>query len=156
MARQLEIYSNVEGHGIVRFSWKKRFTSTEIHREISTIYEPHAMSRPAIVKWCQQFEDGCTDLSISETEVTVQIWRLTIFTYFGKLKEHLDGRQFSNSCSKLVPGPWNDILSSRLPNISGMSAATGRLCRKIVCCLCVTLYCRTFLNKVFLTYIIRV
>ncbi|GBO12353.1 hypothetical protein AVEN_3495-1 [Araneus ventricosus] len=26
-------------------------------------YGPHAMSRPAIVRWCQQFEDGRTDLT---------------------------------------------------------------------------------------------
>ncbi|GBO22904.1 hypothetical protein AVEN_17615-1 [Araneus ventricosus] len=57
MVRQLETCSNVEVRGTVRFLWAKRFTSTEIHSEIS------AMSRPAIVKWCQQFEDGRTDLT---------------------------------------------------------------------------------------------
>ncbi|GBM67454.1 hypothetical protein AVEN_124050-1 [Araneus ventricosus] len=31
-------------------------------------YAPHAMSRPAIVKWCQQFEDGSTDLADAERQ----------------------------------------------------------------------------------------
>ncbi|GBN06724.1 hypothetical protein AVEN_119432-1, partial [Araneus ventricosus] len=38
----------------------------EIHREISAMYGPHAMSRPAMVKWWQQFEDGRTDLTDAE------------------------------------------------------------------------------------------
>ena len=60
--RQLESYSNVEVRVTIRFLWGKRFTSTEIHREILTVLGPRAMSRPAIRKWCQQFEDGCTEL----------------------------------------------------------------------------------------------
>ncbi|GBM94961.1 hypothetical protein AVEN_265274-1 [Araneus ventricosus] len=63
MMRQLETYSNVEVRGTVRFFGAKRFTSTEIHSRISAVYGPHAMSRPATVKWCQQFEDGRTDLT---------------------------------------------------------------------------------------------
>ncbi|GBO06116.1 hypothetical protein AVEN_201659-1 [Araneus ventricosus] len=48
----------------------KRFMRTEIHSEISAVYRPgkHAMSRTAIVKWCQQFEDGRTDLSDAERQ----------------------------------------------------------------------------------------
>ncbi|GBN37807.1 hypothetical protein AVEN_102211-1 [Araneus ventricosus] len=48
----------------------KRFMRTAIHSEISAVYrpEPHAMPRPAIVKWCQQFEDGRTDLSDAERQ----------------------------------------------------------------------------------------
>ncbi|GBM03579.1 hypothetical protein AVEN_203157-1 [Araneus ventricosus] len=42
--------------------------NTEIHSEISAVYGPHAMSSPAIVKWCQQFEDGRTDLTDSERQ----------------------------------------------------------------------------------------
>ncbi|GBM97566.1 hypothetical protein AVEN_143799-1 [Araneus ventricosus] len=61
---QLETYSNVEVRGTVRFLWAKCFTSGEM----SAVYEPHAMSRPAIVKWCQQFEDGCTDLTDAERQ----------------------------------------------------------------------------------------
>ena len=38
MVRQLETYSNVEVHETLRFLWTKHFMSTEIHREISTIY----------------------------------------------------------------------------------------------------------------------
>ncbi|GBL78276.1 hypothetical protein AVEN_42821-1 [Araneus ventricosus] len=68
MASQLETYSNVEVRGTVRFLWAKRFTSTEIHSGISAVYGPHAMSRPTIVKWCQQFEDGRTDLTDAERQ----------------------------------------------------------------------------------------
>ncbi|GBL91783.1 hypothetical protein AVEN_185542-1 [Araneus ventricosus] len=68
MVRQLETYSNVEVRGTVSFLWAKRFTSTEIHSEISAVFGPHAMSRPAIVKWCQQFEDDRTDLTDAERQ----------------------------------------------------------------------------------------
>ena len=66
MARQLETYSSVEVPWTVHFLWAKRFTSTEIHREISVEYGPHAMLRPVIVKWCQQFEVGRTHLINAE------------------------------------------------------------------------------------------
>ena len=46
--------------------------STVIHREITTVYEPHPMSHPAIVKWYQQFEDGFIDLTVLERKITVQ------------------------------------------------------------------------------------
>ena len=68
MARQLQIYSNVEVRATVRFLWAKHFTSTEIHREISTVYGLRAMSRSAIVKCCQIFEGGRTDLTDAERE----------------------------------------------------------------------------------------
>ncbi|GBM32174.1 hypothetical protein AVEN_136724-1 [Araneus ventricosus] len=68
MVGQLETYSNVEVRGSVRFSWAKRFTNTEIHSEVSAVYVPHAMSRPAVVKWCQQFEDCRTNLTDVERQ----------------------------------------------------------------------------------------
>ena len=52
----------------VRFLWAKRFTSTKIHRDISTVYGPHAVLCPAIVKWYQQIKDGRTDLTNAERE----------------------------------------------------------------------------------------
>ena len=52
MVRQLETYSNAEVRRTVRLLRAKHFKITEIHREISTVYGPHAMSRSAIVKWC--------------------------------------------------------------------------------------------------------
>ena len=48
---------------IVRFLNANCFTSTEIHCEISTVYESYAMLFPDIVKWCQQFQDGRIDLT---------------------------------------------------------------------------------------------
>ena len=72
MARQLETYFKVEAHGTVRFLLTERFTSTEIRRDVSTAYGLHSMSRPGIVKCCQQFEDGYTFLTVLEREVTVQ------------------------------------------------------------------------------------
>ncbi|GBM11232.1 hypothetical protein AVEN_198927-1 [Araneus ventricosus] len=68
MALQLETYSNVEVHGTVRFLWTKLFMSMEIHYQISAAYGSHAMSCPAIAKWCQQFEDGRTDLTYAERQ----------------------------------------------------------------------------------------
>ena len=46
----------------------KHFTSTEIHPGISSVYGPHQTSSPAIVKWCQMFEYGRTDLTNAEIE----------------------------------------------------------------------------------------
>lgn len=66
MARRLEIYFNVEVRGIARLLWAKNYTSTEIYCEISAVYGPHAVLRPAIVKQCQQLEDGRTDLTGAE------------------------------------------------------------------------------------------
>ncbi|GBL85944.1 hypothetical protein AVEN_63249-1 [Araneus ventricosus] len=68
MVRQLENDSNVELHGTVQFLWAKPFTGTEIHSVTSAVYGPHAMSRPAVVKWCQQLEDGRTDLTDAERQ----------------------------------------------------------------------------------------
>ncbi|GBL93444.1 hypothetical protein AVEN_59653-1 [Araneus ventricosus] len=68
MVLQLETHSNVEVRGTVGVLWAKRFTSTEIDSGISAVYGPHAMSHPAIVKWCQQFEDGRTDLNDAERQ----------------------------------------------------------------------------------------
>ena len=42
------------------------FTNTEIYREISTVNGLHAMSLPAILKFCQMFEDGRTHLIDAE------------------------------------------------------------------------------------------
>ena len=50
------------------FLWAKHFTNTEMHSELSTKYGSHSMSRPAIVKWCQIFEDCHTYLTDAERE----------------------------------------------------------------------------------------
>ena len=62
--RQLKTYYNVEVHGTVRFLLAKRFKKTEIHHEISAVHGQHTVLHPVIVKWCQQFEDGCKDLTV--------------------------------------------------------------------------------------------
>lgn len=56
MACQLETYSNVEVRGKSTFMRTNHSTSTGINHETSAVHESHAMSRPAIVKWWQQFE----------------------------------------------------------------------------------------------------
>ncbi|GBN86535.1 hypothetical protein AVEN_61581-1 [Araneus ventricosus] len=88
MVRQLETYSSVEVRGTVRFLSTKHFTSTEIHSEVSAVYGPHVMSRPVIVKWCQHFEDGRTDLTDAERQ-----GRITVSKHirYGAL----DGRHYS-------------------------------------------------------------
>ena len=63
---QLETYSSSEVHGALSFFVGKMLLSTEIHREILSVYRPYALSRLAIVKWYQQFEDGCTDITVFE------------------------------------------------------------------------------------------
>ncbi|GBN36458.1 hypothetical protein AVEN_114312-1 [Araneus ventricosus] len=63
MVRNLDTYSKVQVRGTARFLWAKRFKSREIHCEVSAVYGPHVMLRPAIVKWGLQFEDGRTDLT---------------------------------------------------------------------------------------------
>ena len=68
MARQLENYSNGEIRWIVCFLWAKHFTNTDTHCETSTVHGPHGISCPAIVKWCQMFQDGRTDLVDAERE----------------------------------------------------------------------------------------
>lgn len=68
MARQQETYCSAYFNVGVCVLWAKCFTSTKIDHEILAVYEPHAMSRPTIVKWCQWFEDGCTDLTNAESQ----------------------------------------------------------------------------------------
>ena len=46
----------------------KRIKSTQIHCEISAVYEPYAKSSPAIGKWLQQFENVRTDIIDAERE----------------------------------------------------------------------------------------
>lgn len=72
MVHQLDTYSNVEVSGEVSFPRAKRFASTEIHLEILTTYNveygPRKIPRIAIVKWCQQLEDGHTDLTDAKVQ----------------------------------------------------------------------------------------
>lgn len=63
MSRQLQSCSKIEVRGTIRFLWAKRLNCTEIHREICSVYGEHTVSRPAIAKWCKQFENGRTDLT---------------------------------------------------------------------------------------------
>ena len=63
MACQRETYSKGEIRETPRFLWAKRLNYTDIHREILAVYGPNAISRPAIVKWCQQVDQGRTDLN---------------------------------------------------------------------------------------------
>ena len=102
MARQLETYSNIEVRLTVHFLWAKRFTNTEIHREISIVHGPRAISRATIMKWCQKFGNGRTDLTdagrkVNNSEHPVYGSDLALWNFhvFGELKEHLGGKQFS-------------------------------------------------------------
>ena len=164
MTRQLETYINVEVRWTICFLCKKLFTSTEIHCEISTVYGSHPMSRKVIVKCCQQFEDGRTDLTDAERKgrlttasiyLTVSTWRPVIFTRLENSKNIWVEGNFPTmaSCFKLAPGQRSDILSLRHRMIGRtfrqISAATERLCREIVCSMCVMLYCSLLLNQVF-------
>ena len=63
ITRQLETYSKGEVRGTIRFLWAKRLNCTDIHGEILAVYGPNAIPRPAIVKWCLQFDQGRTDVN---------------------------------------------------------------------------------------------
>lgn len=77
------------------------------------------------------------------------------FHVIGKQKEHLkiifQQCLGSGSFPKLALRPMSDVISSGNRMISAtfrqISAANGRLRREIMCCMCVILYCRVFLNK---------
>ena len=43
--------------------WAKRLNCTDIHSDILAVYGPYAISRPAIVIWCEQFDQGRTDVN---------------------------------------------------------------------------------------------
>ena len=63
MTRQLETYFNVEIRWTVGFFVGKTLNEYRVHRDISTVYGLHAISTPAIVKWCQMLEDSSTNLT---------------------------------------------------------------------------------------------
>lgn len=55
MARKLYSYSELEIRGTVHFLWVC-LNCTEIHLEIVRVYVKHAISRIAVMQWCEQFE----------------------------------------------------------------------------------------------------
>jgi len=68
MSRQLQIASKVEMRAVIRFLWAKRFNCTEIYGQFHEVYGENAMSRQAIAKWCNIFENGRTYIDDAERE----------------------------------------------------------------------------------------
>ncbi|GBN22908.1 hypothetical protein AVEN_142014-1 [Araneus ventricosus] len=62
MAPKLEI------RAVIRFLRAKRCNCTEIYRQLHEVYGETAMSRQAIAKWCNMFENGRTDIDHAERE----------------------------------------------------------------------------------------
>ncbi|GBM99822.1 hypothetical protein AVEN_121188-1 [Araneus ventricosus] len=57
MSRRLQMSSKLELHEVSPFLWAKRRNCTYIYRQMHEEYEGNAISRRAIVKWCNMFEN---------------------------------------------------------------------------------------------------
>ncbi|XP_035209502.1 uncharacterized protein LOC118183982 [Stegodyphus dumicola] len=68
MSRQLQIASKLEMRPVIRIFWVKRCNCTEIYGQLHEVYGENAMSRQAIAKWFQMFENGRTDIDDAERE----------------------------------------------------------------------------------------
>ncbi|GBN03468.1 hypothetical protein AVEN_141155-1 [Araneus ventricosus] len=53
---------------VIRSSWARRCNCTEIYRQLHEVYGENAMSRQAVAKWCNMFENGRTDIDDAESE----------------------------------------------------------------------------------------
>ncbi|GBN23254.1 hypothetical protein AVEN_259435-1 [Araneus ventricosus] len=62
MFRQLQVASKLKMRAVIRFLWEKRCNCTEIYRQLHEVYGEDAMSRQAIAKWCNMFENERTDI----------------------------------------------------------------------------------------------
>ncbi|GBN23082.1 hypothetical protein AVEN_40553-1 [Araneus ventricosus] len=54
-------------HAVIRL-WAKRCNCIEIYRQLHEVSDENAMSRQAIAKWCNKFENGLTDINDAESE----------------------------------------------------------------------------------------
>ena len=63
MVHQLDVHSKLEVCATIRYLLAKRLNCTDIHREITAVYGVCAICCPGIVKWCKQFDAGCTALT---------------------------------------------------------------------------------------------
>ncbi|GBM39073.1 hypothetical protein AVEN_190216-1 [Araneus ventricosus] len=68
MSRKLQVASKLEMRTVVRFLWAKGCNCTEIYRQLQEEYGETAMSRQAIAKWCNMFENGRTDTDDAKRE----------------------------------------------------------------------------------------
>ena len=68
MYRQLQLTTKLEMHAMIRFLQEKRCNCREIYRQLHKVYGENAMSRQAIAKWCDIFENGLTDIDNAECE----------------------------------------------------------------------------------------
>ncbi|GBN35468.1 hypothetical protein AVEN_63950-1 [Araneus ventricosus] len=68
MSRQLQVAFKLEMRAVIRFLWAKSYNCTEIYRQLHEMYGKNAMSRQAIAKWCNMFENGRTDNEDTESE----------------------------------------------------------------------------------------
>ncbi|GBO44884.1 hypothetical protein AVEN_137695-1 [Araneus ventricosus] len=68
MSRQLQVGSKLQMRAVIHFLWAKRCNCTDIYRQLNEVYGENTMSRQAIAKWCNMFENGCTDTDNAELE----------------------------------------------------------------------------------------
>ncbi|KFM73297.1 hypothetical protein X975_07259, partial [Stegodyphus mimosarum] len=68
MSRWLQIAPKLEMRAIIRFLWAKSCNCTEIYGQLHEVYGENAMSRQAIAKWCNMFENGRTDIDDAKRE----------------------------------------------------------------------------------------
>ncbi|GBO25120.1 hypothetical protein AVEN_88353-1 [Araneus ventricosus] len=68
MSRQLQVGYKLEMLAVVRFLCAKRCNCTEMYRQLHEVDGENAMSRHAMGKWCNMFENGRTDTDNVEGE----------------------------------------------------------------------------------------
>ncbi|GFT84863.1 HTH_48 domain-containing protein [Nephila pilipes] len=68
MSRQQQVASNLEMRAVIPFLWAKRCNYSEIYRPSHEVSDENAMSRQAIAKWCDMFENGRKHIGDAEHE----------------------------------------------------------------------------------------
>ena len=57
------MYSTLEEQrAVVRFLWARGLVPKDIHKEMIKVYAEHCMSRKAVHKWMEKFENGRTKI----------------------------------------------------------------------------------------------
>ncbi|KAG8282920.1 hypothetical protein J6590_025405 [Homalodisca vitripennis] len=51
MSAVVENPAKCEVRGVIRFLWLKSYTATEIHRELSAVYDPNIMNEGVVRQW---------------------------------------------------------------------------------------------------------
>ncbi|GFV26178.1 HTH_48 domain-containing protein [Trichonephila clavipes] len=58
MFKTIDQPADCEIRSVIRFLTAKNVSAAEIHRQISDVYDPNAMSSSKVHKWVRAFKDG--------------------------------------------------------------------------------------------------